>query len=227
MSIQRIPVLDIKGGQAVHAVGGNRAHYAPLRSAYFPDTSLNGMVSRIASNGFDVLYCADLDAIAGSSRSRAAIGHALALQAARLHCWLDAGIACFVDYQRVKSLHPAVTPVLGSETLSDEQLPAQLKKQGQAFVLSLDFKGGELLGKQHLLRHPECWPEHVIVLSLSAVGSRQGPDWHCLDKVRRLAPQQALIYGGGVRDRRDLDELAAFNIQAALVASLLYCPSAP
>ena len=221
-----IPVLDIKNGQAVYAVGGDRARYAPLQSDYFPDATLKGMVAQIADNGFDLLYCADLDAIAGKRGNGAAIERALARQAARLQCWLDAGITQFADYQRVKSLHPTVIPVLGSETLYDIHLAQRLKEQEQAFVLSLDFKGGQLLGKRHLLRHPEHWPAEVIVLSLDAVGCRQGPDWRCLQAVQSLAPQQALVYGGGVRNRHDLDKLEALNIQATLVASSLYHSSA-
>ena len=220
--IERIPVLDIKDGQAVHATGGDRARYAPLRSAYFPDMTLGGMVAHLAANGFGLLYCADLDAIAGRGENSAMIERALAPQTTKLHCWLDAGIAHWSDYQRLREKHPTATLILGSETLGDPSLPARLKKQGLPFVLSLDFRDGRLLGDRQLLARPEHWPDKVIVLCLNKVGGDQGCDWPCLRAVQRRSPQQKLIYGGGVRGQRDLDQLRALGVQAALVASSLY-----
>ena len=59
-----IPVLDVKDGQAVHAVGGNRSHYRPLRSIL---SSYFGTRRDCASYrdllGLRDLYLADLDAI--------------------------------------------------------------------------------------------------------------------------------------------------------------------
>ena len=220
--IERIPVLDLKEGQAVYSTGGIRAHYQPLQSPYFSDTSLSGMVAQLAADGFNTLYCADLDAITGNGDNSLLIEQALAARSADFHCWLDAGIARFSDYQRLSSMHPTSTLILGSETLSDHRLPAKLKQQGLNFMLSLDFKDGQLLGDNKLLQQAECWPDKVIVLCLDRIGSRQGPDWPCLDKVRRLAPRQTLIYGGGVRGPQDFSKLQALKVRAVLSASFLY-----
>lgn len=220
--IERIPVLDIKDGQAVHAVGGDRVRYAPLQSAYFPNKTLKGMVAQLATNDFSLLYCADLNAIGGDGDNSAAIEQALSPQAAKLHCWLDAGIVHWSDYHRLTEKHPTASLVLGSETLGNIELLAQLKQQGLPFVLSLDFNNGRLLGDHELLLHHEYWPEHVIVLCLNKVGGNQGCDWQCLQAVQQHSPQQKLIYGGGVRHQHDLDKLQALGVQAALVASSLY-----
>src|SRR6185503_3356039 len=61
-----LPVIDLSGGQAVHAVAGDRASYRPVRSVLAPSADplelARGYRDRL---GLREVYLADLDAIAG------------------------------------------------------------------------------------------------------------------------------------------------------------------
>ena len=64
-----IPVLDLKAGRPVHAIGGNRAHYEPLRSILHPAGADPVELARACRDrlGLRELYVADLDAILGAA----------------------------------------------------------------------------------------------------------------------------------------------------------------
>ena len=62
-----IPVLDVKNGQAVHAVGGIRSHYRPLQSLLHPSCEPLELARAYRDLlGLRELYLADLDAISGN-----------------------------------------------------------------------------------------------------------------------------------------------------------------
>ena len=65
MPIRLVPVLDLKAGLAVHAVGGDRAHYRLVRSVLHEAGSVR-LGRPIAIALWRTLYRADLDAIAGA-----------------------------------------------------------------------------------------------------------------------------------------------------------------
>ena len=61
-----IPVIDLKGGVAVHAVRGDRERYRPLRSRIAEGSDPVQLTRAVRERfGLDELYVADLDAIAG------------------------------------------------------------------------------------------------------------------------------------------------------------------
>ncbi len=61
-----IPVIDLKGGQVVHARAGNRRDYRPIRTplsrSSAPEDVISGLLGLFP---FARLYVADLDAIEG------------------------------------------------------------------------------------------------------------------------------------------------------------------
>ena len=66
LSFRVIPVIDLKGGMAVHAVGGRRDQYRPLRSVWQASASPIALAAALRDDlGIDRLYLADLDAIEG------------------------------------------------------------------------------------------------------------------------------------------------------------------
>ena len=61
-----IPVIDLKGGVAVHAVRGDRERYRPLRSGIAEGSDPVEVTRAVRERfGLDELYVADLDAIGG------------------------------------------------------------------------------------------------------------------------------------------------------------------
>ena len=110
-----IPVLDVKDGIAVHAVGGIRSHYRPLR------TNLHASSDPIAIArayrdvlGLNELYLADLDAIAGKRPHRLSTA---SLRAEGLNLWIDAGIKDVLMTSSFMSELDDATLVAGLETV--------------------------------------------------------------------------------------------------------------
>ena len=122
MSIQLVPVLDLKAGLAVHAVRGERDRYAPVRSVLAPSADPVALASAFrAALGCQACYVADLDAITGAGDNGAVIR---AIAALGLAVWLDAGVARAADAARALACG-AQRVIVGTETLRDPgELPA-------------------------------------------------------------------------------------------------------
>ncbi len=217
-----VPVLDLKDGQVVHARAGERSRYLPIRSTLAagsePRAVLDGLLS-VAP--FRRVYIADLDAIEGQGDHRRLIA-ALARRYRSVAFWLDGGFAGAAE--AAAALAEGVAPVLGSESLPDEQaLIAAVRRLGSGnCVLSLDYRGDRFVGPTAIEDRPELWPDQVIAMTLSRVGSGAGPDMTRLAGLRRVAGARHLFAAGGVRDAADLERLAAMGLAGVLVASALH-----
>ena len=230
MAMRVIPVIDLKGGTAVHAVRGKRERYRPLRSEIAAGSNPVRVTRAVrGALRLDELYVADLDAIAGGPAQHEVLS-ALAREA---RVMVDAGVA---GVAAVRLLHGlgAARVVIGTETLADlsalERLRAELPDA--PLVLSLDVRAGRVLSPdaelsrlgaaEALARLRHSGVREVIVLDLARVGSGAGPD---VELVRALAtrfPELELLAGGGVRDARDLRALAEAGAAGALVATALH-----
>ena len=93
MPFQVIPVIDLLNGQAVHAVGGQRAYYQRIESVLHDSCDPIRLATAIRDElGLETLYIADLDAIEGGAPS---IEIHRKIIASRSHLWIDAGIRDF------------------------------------------------------------------------------------------------------------------------------------
>lgn len=212
-----IPVIDLKDGKAVKAVGAHgRAAYRPLQSLLCADGDpLDATRGYLSLHPFSRLYVADLDAIeTGAVQDRP-------LQRIRdafpdLELWVDNGLsdeaAC-----RAWLAKGLGRLVLGSESQRETKLAPRLDA-----VLSLDFRGGVLLGPEALLDEPQFWPDRVIAMALDDVGAGRGPDLALLQRLQGLAPHAAFYAAGGVRNAADLHRLAERGVRGALVATALH-----
>jgi phosphoribosylformimino-5-aminoimidazole carboxamide ribotide isomerase len=229
-----IPVLDLKAGQAVHAVRGERHAYTPVQSV-LADSAEPLALARafVVRLGARECYVADLDAIAGVGdhgpmiRAMAGLG---------LDVWLDAGAATAADAERARALG-AARVIVGTETLRDSgDLVAtvnELKRPSPtACVLSLDLRDGRLLGGSPEIERlgpgrlaTMAWEAGIrtfIVLDLARVGSGEGPRLEAARALRRTLPAAQVLIGGGVRNPADLSALAAEGFHGALVATALH-----
>lgn len=217
-----IPVIDVKGGVAVHAVAGDRARYRPLETPLAPGTSDPASVAHGYRQlyPFPTLYIADLDAIErGCANSQAVAAIATAWQG---EIWLDAGAITTAE----NPMPSAPRTVIGSESLLAAEACRMLGPGGAMdpnAVLSLDFRGDAFIGPPALLTSSEHWPGRVIVMTLARVGAGGGPDLARVAQIIRAAGAARKVYAaGGVRGPDDLAALGDLGAAGALVATALH-----
>lgn len=229
-----IPVLDLQAGRAVHASGGERHRFPPVRSVLVSE-SASGDACALAhafhdTLGCDECYVADLDAIAGGSPQHALL-EALARAGGRL--FIDAGVAT-VERARELLDAGAARVVVGLETLPSF-VALELVTRGigsERVMFSLDLRGGRSV------RHAGAALEEtplalvgravaagataILVLDLARVGSGRGLDRPLLAAIRRAHPGLELLAGGGIASYAELERLAATGLDGALVATALH-----
>jgi phosphoribosylformimino-5-aminoimidazole carboxamide ribotide isomerase len=221
--VEIIPVIDLMGGIVVHARRGERQNYQPLHSPLCAGCEPGDVVGGyLTVHPFSTVYIADLDAITGRGDCGPVIAR-LRRQFPVLRFWVDNGLAdilaCRNWLQRGYG-----DLVIGSEAQSDASAINDLAQENAAdrIVLSLDFKDGKFLGPDGLREQPSLWPQRIIAMTLSRVGSDTGPDFGLLDQLRTKAPAKKLFAAGGVRGGEDLIELNRRGISGVLVASALH-----
>ncbi len=218
--MQIIPVIDLMHGQVVHAQQGQRQRYQAIKSQLCDSSEALTIVQKLMElYAFPSLYIADIDAIQGTGQHWDTI-HQIRQRYPALHIWLDAG------FNQLSQLAPcqawAISPVIGSESMhnmADYQLIQQ--HFGANFVLSLDYKEGQFLGDKALLQ-PQHWPQDLILMTLSKVGSQTGPALSELAKLKSQQPEHNIYAAGGLRNLQDALALKQHQIQGALVASALH-----
>jgi phosphoribosylformimino-5-aminoimidazole carboxamide ribotide isomerase len=226
-----VPVIDLKGGTAVHAVRGERERYRPVRSAIAGDDGDALALARAFRSelGLGELYVADLDAIGARGDHRPLLA-ALAHEA---RVMVDAGVSEPAPARALLDLG-AHRVIVGTETLSGpdalDRLLAELPDG--AVILSLDLRDGRALSPDPRLaglpaldaieRLGRAGVREAIVLDLARVGSGVGPDVDLIADIHAAFPDLELLAGGGVRDVADLRALDAAGAAGALVATALH-----
>ncbi len=235
--MQILPVIDLKDGDVVRGVAGQRSTYQSVESLLTLDSTVTAVATAFATQlPVDTIYVADLDAIAGAEANWQALDE---ISATGLQIWLDAGVA---DLSRAEQLsqyaqrQPQLTSVIiGLESVPDPETLAQLWNHlgRQRAVFSLDLKQGVPLteaapwqgldAEQIASQAVEIGFRQIIVLDLAAVGMDQGTPVEALcQRLSSLHPEVEWISGGGIRGLPDLKRLADHGCSAALVASALH-----
>lgn len=212
--MELIPVIDLYQGQVVLAYQGKRKDYRPLHTPLCPSSDpLKVVTAYLTLHPFKYLYIADLDAIM-TEKDNGIIYSEIRSRFPHITLWIDRGWPPLPG-------HPGQIPVIGSESLPQDWKPL-LAATKPPWILSLDFDVNELKGPPDLLQCTEFWPGKVIVMSLSRVGSRAGPDLARLSSLIRKNPGRQWIAAGGIRNHQDLKQLQALGVHTALVASALH-----
>lgn len=214
-----IPVIDLMDGCVVHAKRGERRLYQPLRSMLCHGSEpLTVVAALLELYPFRHLYIADINAIQ-ARESHGPVIRQIRNRYPDIEIWLDAGINDVAQARIWKS--EGMQCIIASESCPEIDSYLGLHDAlGKDAILSLDFHHHGHLGPQTLLKNQSLWPERVIGMSLSRVGSNEGPD---IDLLSGLQASQAKVYAaGGVRDAQDLNLLANRKIAGALVASMLH-----
>jgi phosphoribosylformimino-5-aminoimidazole carboxamide ribotide isomerase len=215
-----IPVIDLMGGEVVHARRGERDAYRPIRSPLVEGAEpLKVAAALLALTPFRRLYVADLDAIRGEAGHDAAIA---AIQAAwpELEIWVDRGETDPKVLRRRATEGPGIS-VIGAESFADTGSMAAALGAGEC-VLSLDHDAAGPIGPAEIHAEASLWPARVVVMTLARVGAGEGPDFDRLGAVLARAGDREVFAAGGVRSAEDLVALDRLGVSGALVASALH-----
>lgn len=224
-----LPVLDIQRGSVVRGVGGRRREYKPISSRLTSSTLPADVAAAFLDHfGLSECYLADLDAIAGADP---ALELYASIQARGVRLWVDAGVRCTSDVDRLVEAGVEVA-VAGLETVSGPNALAEMVcRHGDRVVFSLDLRAGEAL-------QTTTWPadasaaaslaiatgvSHLIVLDLARVGTGSGSGTEALcDRLAQDFPHVEILAGGGIRGIDDLNRLQRCGVRGALIASALH-----
>jgi phosphoribosylformimino-5-aminoimidazole carboxamide ribotide isomerase len=232
-----IPVIDLKGGVAVHGIAGQRARYQPIRSVLASDSGPGTVARAFAETGaFREVYVADLDAIAGSRPDWDAL-HQIADSGLKI--WLDAGVDGTDRLRELISFsqqsYGLEAVIIGLESLCepDTLQLALAELGGTRCIFSLDLRDGRTIARHGPWQNRTSIEiageafglgvRRMILLDIATVGTGRGPQSLALAaRLRAEYPTMELIGGGGVRNLDDLAALAAAGFSAVLVATALH-----
>jgi phosphoribosylformimino-5-aminoimidazole carboxamide ribotide isomerase len=229
--VRLVPVIDLKGGRAVHARGGDRRLYRPVTSRLGGDAPrtiddpahLAALYDRLLHP--EILYVADLDRIAGSGDNDATLGAVCDAAPGTRVLW-DGGFTG----TEASWTSAGPTPVLASETLHD---PAGLSAASTCRPwVGIDLVADGLraasptvraLGEIGLLdRAVAAGVEGAVVVLIDGIGKGSGLPLARLGRLRRAAPKIPMVAGGGIATLDDLAALRDAGYDGALVATALH-----
>ncbi len=221
-----IPVLDVRGGVAVHAVGGRRKEYRPVRSVLSPDPSPLSLARAYLGLGLREIYFADLDAIEGTGNNLPSLRKVVEEGA---EVMVDAG------FRRAEEARPYVEAgvrklVMATETLESPEEVERARAYGLPVVGSLDLRRGRVVARSRLLRGTVAGlastmerkgASELLLLNLDRVGTSMGPNVALCQRMLRLV-HLPLLVGGGVRGIGDLRLLKRMGMAGVLLATSLH-----
>ena len=231
-----VGVIDIRGGHAVHARGGEREAYASVEAV--AGVAIRGDAVGLARAYVERLrvreiYVADLDAIASGvgAIDTAVLGEMAAIG---VPIMVDAGVSTARQARTVLDAG-ASRVIVGLETLTGFAALDDICRAigGHHVIFSIDRRDGVLLAAPNVIaagrtvdgvarRAAAAGVGTLIVLDLARVGSGRGPDLDTMRMARAAAPHVALFAGGGIRGNADLLALAEAGCDGALVATALH-----
>lgn len=228
--MELIPVMDLKQGQVVRGMAGERELYQPNRSRLMPGSdpvlTCRALLEQYRPSS---LYLADLDGIAGGGVQTTLLEE---LATFDVNIAVDAGTASLPHARRLLELgvHRVIVAL---ETLPRLDLVGRFVEElgADRVFFSLDLKDGKPLGAAAGRRQAlevvkeivDLGVHQLIVLDLAGIGKNRGvPTLSLCHSIKRRWPDVVVWTGGGVRSVADLHALAVARVDGAMVASALH-----
>lgn len=225
-----VGVIDLRHGQAVHAIAGDRDHYQNVQICGGDPVVLT---EHYRDLGVTDLYVADLDAIIDGKIQVEEI-EAVCRRVAEGRTLIDIGWTGSESRASCDAIavltnrHANVYWIAATESLGTVDNLAEIAEivTPQRVFLGLDFRNDQLLGSRDeaewTLAATELGCCGVVVLDLSSVGTGAGPSTiEICRRVKRLAPKLSVVSGGGIRTAHDVSELIEAGCDRCLVATAL------
>lgn len=233
-----IPVIDLKHGQAVHAIAGKRESYEPIRSTLTESSDPADIAAACHQHlGTQSIYLADIDALEGDS-----IDWDSAIQVSE-HCdrlWYDFGFAGGDEWQAFlklpNSFRRKCKVILPLESIGSREHLQRAVELASATdsppIFSLDLLRGSLRGtgdwdEMNSLSLIEfvvgLGIDEILILDLASVGGDSGPiGLELIQQCKTRFPALHLATGGGVRNEADLHSLQRLGCDSVLVATAIH-----
>jgi len=231
-----LPVIDVRDGAVVRAVGGDRARYEALESELCPTGDPLPLAYALRERfACREVYVADLDALGGAEPNLELVK---ALVEIEILPWVDAGVRDAADAMRLRQVGAAV--VAASET---SRGPAAWERVVRAvdprrLAFSLDIRRGQAVAPHWNETDPRQVaaaavtvaeqvgadaPARLFVIQLDRVGSCEGVgDDRLLEHLVRAFPGVAVYAGGGVRGVNDVRALDELGVAGVLVSTAIH-----
>ena len=220
--IKKVPVLDLKQGQAVSGKSGMRDTYAPLRTVFAPSSNPVDIANGLKLNGADELYIADLDLIESNGHNINDVKMVNTI----VPVMLDAGVKDFESFTFF--LDYAYKIIVPTETIEsiDELEKIFEKYPKERIAVSVDVKNNELYSKnlditlnefKEILKVLD--PNEIILLDITGVGTEKGYNRELLTEFEEL--KDKLIIAGGL-NKDSIGELEKIGIKKVLVGTALH-----
>lgn len=218
-----IPVIDYKQGNVVLAKRGMREKYEPVNSLLCSSSDIHHVIETIlALARFKTIYIADLDCIE-NQHTNISLWSSICNSYPSIEFWIDLGTSC-AKWPSYMHNTPNARPVLGSESFQVMyDLEDHIKRlRRYRPIISIDIKEEIILGPKDLFASLTTWSSDIIVLSLTHVGSNNGPNTHAISLVKSSIKNARLHYGGGIRNKKDIEQIKQLNIDGILIASSIH-----
>ena len=220
--IKKIPVIDLKQGNAVSGKSGMRDTYQPLKTVFAPSSNPIDIANGLKLNGADEMYIADLDLIESKGHNI----NDIKLINTVIQVMFDGGVKNLKSFEFF--LDYAYKIIVPTETLeSIEEMEKIFEKYPkERIVVSIDVKNNELLAKNLDLNLSEFKeilkklnPNEIILLDISGVGTEKGYNKKLLDEFVDF--KDKLIVAGGL-NKDSLIELESLGITKVLIGTSLH-----
>ncbi|TWU02513.1 HisA/HisF-related TIM barrel protein [Stieleria varia] len=232
-----VGVIDLKSGQAVHAVAGKRDDYRPIAIARgeIIDGDFVALASLYGRLGIRQLYLADLDGITSGKPQTDCVERLLSEID-----WSPTALFWDSGWRSGQALESIVTwttqfacliPIIATECVAGigclERFVSQISPS--RICLSMDFRNGQFVSRSGnqadwlaaCQRNSLGW---ILPLDVSTVGTGQSARGVELCRgLKEVAKQSStrIVSGGGVRSDEDVESYLTAGCDKVLVASAL------
>ncbi len=233
--VSLLGVIDLRLGQAVHAIAGDRAHYQPIAVPHADRGDPLALIRYYERLGLKAFYLADLDRLMGGEMQWETLRRLLE---SGHEFWFDLGLSQPMDLEFARRklggelTDHQVTWIIATESLSpgtDWTAWRQHAKSAR-LAIGIDLRGGQFLGPvesvEEIVRGMDLAAiDRCVVLDLAAVGTGSGPvTMSVCEHLKSLKPDAEIASGGGVRSERDALALYLAGCRRILVATALLKP---
>jgi len=215
-------VADLLDGRVVHAIKGEREKYRSVRNSKISNSA--HPIEMISAIKAQEVYIADLDRLQHTGNNFAVIKKISALT----KTMVNIGVEKNEDIERCIGI--ADTVILSSEASSFEIMKYASRNYPGKTSITIDIKNGSILTKdEDLKKEPkevvkllnELNIKDIVIIDLSKVGTGAGINEDFLREIKGISNHN-ILFGGGIRDMKDINTLKEIGISGALVATAVH-----